>query len=59
MIQYWILPDKCTGCGACLKACPAEAITGERKQAHLVHQDKCIKCGMCYSSCRFDAIEIR
>jgi ferredoxin len=58
LIQYTIIADKCTGCGACLKACPTEAITGEKKEVHIIHQDKCIKCGMCYSTCRFDAIEV-
>jgi NADH:ubiquinone oxidoreductase subunit F (NADH-binding)/(2Fe-2S) ferredoxin/NAD-dependent dihydropyrimidine dehydrogenase PreA subunit len=58
LIRYEILPDKCTGCGACLRACPSEAITGQKKQVHLLSQQKCIKCGMCYSVCRFDAISV-
>ena len=59
LIQYRILPETCTGCGACLKACPTQAISGEKKQVHVIDQAKCIKCGMCYSTCRFDAIEVK
>jgi len=58
LIRYDILADKCTGCTACYKACPADAVTGERKKVHEIHQDKCIKCGACYAACRFDAITI-
>jgi NADH:ubiquinone oxidoreductase subunit F (NADH-binding)/Pyruvate/2-oxoacid:ferredoxin oxidoreductase delta subunit len=58
LIQYRIIPEACTGCGACLKVCPTQAITGEKKEVHFIHQEKCIKCGMCYSTCRFDAIEV-
>jgi ferredoxin len=58
LIQYRIIPEACTGCGACLKVCPTQAITGEKKEVHFIHQEKCIKCSMCYSTCRFDAIEV-
>jgi len=58
LIRYQIIPDKCTGCGACLKVCPTAAITGEKKEVHNIAQEKCIKCGMCYSTCRFEAIEV-
>jgi NADH-quinone oxidoreductase subunit F len=58
LIRYDIVPEACTGCGACLKACPSDAITGERKKPHLIHQEKCTKCGSCYSVCKFDAITI-
>jgi NADH:ubiquinone oxidoreductase subunit F (NADH-binding)/(2Fe-2S) ferredoxin/Pyruvate/2-oxoacid:ferredoxin oxidoreductase delta subunit len=58
LIRYEIIPDKCTGCGACLKVCPTAAITGEKKEVHNIAQEKCTKCGMCYSTCRFEAIEV-
>ena len=59
LYYYEIDPDTCTGCGVCLKRCPAEAITGEKKKAHTIHQEACIKCMECYRSCKFDSIRIR
>jgi NADH:ubiquinone oxidoreductase subunit F (NADH-binding)/(2Fe-2S) ferredoxin/Pyruvate/2-oxoacid:ferredoxin oxidoreductase delta subunit len=58
LIQYTIIPENCTGCHACFKACPSDAISGELKEAHVIDQEKCIKCGMCISTCRFDAITV-
>ncbi len=58
LIRYEIIPDNCVGCGACKRVCPSDAITGEKKEIHLIHQDKCIKCGMCYITCRYDAIQV-
>jgi ferredoxin len=53
---YEINPETCTGCGICRKKCPVEAITGERKVAHVIHQEICTKCGTCYEKCPFGAI---
>ena len=55
---YEIIPDKCTGCMVCKKGCPTNAIEGERKQIHFIHQNLCIKCGDCYSKCKFESIKI-
>ena len=59
LIQYFILEDKCTGCGACLKLCPQEAIKGEPKKLHKIDQDKCIKCGTCRDACPYEAIIVK
>lgn len=59
LIEYHIIEDKCTGCLACLKVCPSEAISGELKKVHVLDQEKCIKCGACFEACKFDAIEIK
>jgi ferredoxin len=56
LIEYGILEDMCKGCGACLRACPAKAITGEKKKPHSLDTDICIKCGACFDVCKFDAV---
>ena len=58
LITYSIDPDKCTGCGVCLQACAPKAITGEKKQAHVIDVRLCQKCGICRSECKFDAIQV-
>jgi len=57
LITYTI-NDKCTGCLACIKVCPVDAITGEKKKLHVIDQDACTRCGSCYAVCNFDAVDI-
>ena len=56
LLTYTIDPNKCKGCTLCARNCPAGAITGKVKDAHVIDPDKCIKCGVCMSNCKFDAI---
>jgi len=53
---YKIDPESCTGCGICRKNCPVEAISGERKQPHVIDQGICTKCNTCFEKCPFGAI---
>ncbi len=57
LTRFSILPDKCIGCGACIRACPTNAVTGKPKELHSIIEHLCIKCGMCRVACRFDAVE--
>lgn len=59
LITYNIDEEKCTGCTACAKTCPTEAVSGERKQPHKIDQDKCIKCGACLEACKFEAVIVK
>jgi len=59
LIRYEILPDMCTGCTVCARNCPTNAITGERRQPHVIDPDTCVRCGICMQVCNFNAIEIR
>ena len=50
--------ENCVGCQACVKVCPEEAISGEKKQQHTIDIAKCIKCGACRSVCKFEAVDV-
>jgi len=58
LITYSIDADKCNGCGACLRWCVHGAISGEKKQPHVIDARLCQKCGICRSECKFDAIRV-
>jgi NADH-quinone oxidoreductase subunit F len=51
LTAYSIDAATCTGCLLCLKNCASEAITGSRKEVHVIDQAKCNKCGTCYDVC--------
>lgn len=55
LISFNITED-CKGCTACAKKCPVGAISGEKKEMHVIDHDKCIKCGKCEETCKFGAI---
>ncbi len=55
LIHYEITDD-CKGCTLCSKNCPVNAISGERKEKHVIDQEVCIKCGKCEDVCKFGAV---
>jgi len=56
LISYRVNELNCTGCGACVRVCPAGAASGERKKAHRIDEGKCTRCGLCVEACKFGAI---
>ena len=58
LITFHIDPDSCTGCGLCRRSCPQKAITGEKKEVHILDQSLCVQCGMCKEVCNFDAVVV-
>jgi len=44
----------CTGCGACVKACPGQAMKGLYEQNFF--RADCFSCGECLKACTFDAL---
>jgi len=57
-----IEPALCTGCGACVRDCPAFALELEREdreEFRLIHyHDRCAYCGQCQDVCRQGAIRL-
>ncbi|MDY6914339.1 MAG: 4Fe-4S binding protein [Planctomycetota bacterium] len=49
------ITDKCTACGTCKDACPAEAIK-EGEPVYSIDPDVCIDCGACVDECPSGAI---
>ncbi len=58
LLTFTIDPETCTGCGACRRRCPVEAVSGENKKPHTIDQDTCVRCGVCAEVCPVDAVVV-
>jgi electron transfer flavoprotein alpha subunit len=56
MADVVVLPEKCTGCGECIAACPVGAIEMRGGVAHVT--EACTVCGACVAACPTGAIEM-
>jgi NADH-quinone oxidoreductase subunit F len=56
LTTFQIDGELCNGCRACQKACPVDAIEGEKKQPHVIDIEVCTSCGVCRTVCKNDAV---
>lgn len=57
LLKFEVNEENCKKCGACLAACPAEAITWKKKEFARIDKEKCIACRSCILACRYHAID--
>ncbi len=53
--MYKVDQGNCTGCGVCVRICPAGAI-GVSRGVAIIDQDRCTACGACAEACPRAAI---
>jgi len=56
LVEFYIDPEVCNGCGLCAKSCDSKSISGEKKKPHKIDQATCAKCGKCITICRHGAV---
>lgn len=49
--------EKCTGCGDCVPACPAQVLYLSDGKAH-VNENECMGCQSCVALCPSEAITL-
>jgi uncharacterized Fe-S center protein len=55
--RLFTIPEKCTGCAACMKVCPGNALTVKKKKS-AIDRELCIGCFECMHACPEHAIDI-
>ena len=58
LFSYSIDETLCNGYTLCRVKCPEKAVSGKKKEPHVIDSGKCIKCGICYNLCKQEAIRV-
>ena len=59
LITYRVIPEKCTGCLACITACAYQCDHRREERSRMSSiRTRCEKCGACVAVCKHDAIEV-
>lgn len=54
-----ILPDRCVGCGLCMKRCHFDVFSKSPDEKHVIcHTEKCQGCGLCVNTCPSGALKL-
>jgi len=61
LVRFMIDSEKCIGCGACSRKCPANCIaqipgTNKKRPPYKIDLEACLKCGECFNTCKFGAV---
>ncbi|MDR1905006.1 MAG: 4Fe-4S dicluster domain-containing protein [Treponema sp.] len=61
LVRFAINEEKCIGCGACARKCPANCITqvqgsDKKRPPYKIDAQACLKCGECFKACKFGAV---
>ena len=53
-------PDRCNGCGMCVKSCPADVLRmhPQTQRAIIQYPQECVVCCWCFVECPEDAVLI-
>ena len=52
-------PDKCIGCGNCLRVCPHQVFGLGQEKVECRDMGACMECGACAMNCPAEAIQVR
>ena len=56
LVNIYISPKRCVGCGTCVDSCPHGCIEGQPGYIHMLDDFDCTKCGACAEACPHGAI---
>ena len=56
--QLSFTPERCIGCGACLRVCPHQAHRMDDQAGHVLDRSRCRVCGACAAECNAQALTI-
>jgi NADH-quinone oxidoreductase subunit F len=59
LINYYIDPERCSGCMACIKKCPANAIDGGKRLVSIIDQQKCTNAGHALMCARLISAQLK